>query len=111
MTRRTRKGRRMLLFAKPLAIFLTNKLHRFANFLQMQRHRFFHSVRVTFFERAENIVMLSEQHFRWRDVIETHIPHAIDGGFDVFDGVPGELAIRNLRQFLVEFIIELEEVI
>ena len=44
-------------------------------------------------------------------MIETHITHAVDGGLDVFDGVPGQLAIRNLRQLLVEFIIKLEEII
>ena len=77
----------------------------------MQRHRFFHTVRVAFFQRAENIMMLSEQHFRRGDVIEAHIAHAVNGGLDVLDGVPGQLTIRDLRQLLVEFIVKLEEII
>jgi Nitrate/nitrite transporter len=44
-------------------------------------------------------------------MIKTHIAHAVNGGFDVFDGVPRQLTIRNLRQLLVKLVIELEKVI
>ena len=44
-------------------------------------------------------------------MIEAHITHAVDGGLDVLNGIPGQLTIRYLCQFLVEFIIELEEIV
>ncbi|AEW73458.1 hypothetical protein EcWSU1_02021 [Enterobacter ludwigii] len=77
----------------------------------MQRHRFFYTVLIALFQRTENIMMLSEQHFRWGDVVEAHIAHAVDGGFDVFNRVPGQLTVRNLRQLLVKLVIKLEEVV
>ena len=44
-------------------------------------------------------------------MVETHIAHAVDGSFDVFDGIPRELALGDLRQFLVELVVELEKVV
>jgi hypothetical protein len=64
-----------------------------------------------FFQRIKNILMLAQQHFRGRYMVEAHIAHAIHGRFEVFNRIPGQLTIGNLRELLVKFIIQLEEII
>ncbi len=76
----------------------------------MHGHCFIDGLNIPLFQRVENIQMLTQQHFRGGDVVEAHVAHAVDGGFDVFDGVPGELAVGNLRQQLVKLIIERKEI-
>ncbi len=48
-----------LLFAKPVAIFLADLAHRFADFLQMLRHCTFYRIAITFLQGRENIKMLA----------------------------------------------------
>lgn len=42
-------------------------------------------------------------------MVEAHVAHAVDGRFDVFDGIPRELTLGDLRQFLVELVVQLEK--
>ena len=42
-------------------------------------------------------------------MVEAHVAHAVDGSFDVFNGIPRELALGDLRQFLVELVVQLEK--
>ena len=48
-----------LLFAKPVAIFLADLAHGFADFLQMLRHCTFYRIAITFLQGRENIKMLA----------------------------------------------------
>ena len=43
-------------------------------------------------------------------MIEAHIAHPVDGSFNIFDGIPGLLAVRDLRELLVKFVIQLEKI-
>ena len=44
-------------------------------------------------------------------MIEAHVAHPVNGGLDILDGIPGQLAVCNLRQLLVKLIIKLEEIV
>ncbi|QZE47036.1 hypothetical protein Cf24236_2281 [Citrobacter farmeri] len=98
-------------FAEPVAVFLADQQDRLANFLQMLGHCLLDGIGVVFFQRGKNIEVLTEQHFRRRDVIEAHVTYAVDSGLDIFDGVPCQLAVRNGCQFLVKIVIQFEEII
>ena len=43
-------------------------------------------------------------------MIEAHIAHPVNGGFNILDGIPGELAVGDLRELLVKFVIQLEKI-
>ncbi len=42
-------------------------------------------------------------------MVQTHIADAIDGGFNIFHCLPGQLTVGDNRQLLVKFIIEQEK--
>src|SRR5690606_412257 len=44
-------------------------------------------------------------------MIKAHVAHAVNGGFDIFNGIPGQLTISDLGQLLVKLIIKLEKVV
>lgn len=44
-------------------------------------------------------------------MIEAHIAHPVNGGFDVLYRIPRQLAVGNQRQLLVKLIVKLEEII
>ncbi len=39
-------------------------------------------------------------------MVETHIAHAINGRFQVLNGIPRQLTVGNLRQELMEVVIK-----
>lgn len=44
-------------------------------------------------------------------MVETHIAHAINGRFQVLNGIPRQLTVGNLRQELMEVVIKFKKII
>ncbi len=42
-------------------------------------------------------------------MVETHIAHAINGRFQVLNGIPRQLTVGNLRQELMEVVIKFKK--
>ena len=101
----------LLFFTKPVAVLLANQQYGFADFMQMDTHGFFYRLGIAFFQRGENLMMLAQKHLRRGDMVQTHIADAIDGGFNIFHRLPGQLTVGDNRQLLVKFIIEQEKVV
>ena len=79
--------------------------------MQMDTHGFFYRLGIAFFQRGKNLMMLAQKHLRRGDMVQTHIADAIDGGFNIFHRIPGQLTVGDNRQLLVKFIIEQEKVV
>ena len=76
----------------------------------MQAHRLFNRIRVAGHQRLENIIMLAQHHIGSSDVIEAHVAHPLYAGLNLFNGIPGELAVGNLRKLLMKLIIQLVKI-
>ena len=79
--------------------------------MQMDIHCLLYCLRVAFFQRGENLMVLTQEHLRRGDMVQAHVAHAVDGRLDVFNGIPRELALGDLRQFLVKLVVQLEKVV
>ncbi|SVZ32315.1 Uncharacterised protein [Klebsiella pneumoniae] len=79
--------------------------------MQMDIHCLLYCLRVAFFQRGENLMVLTQEHLRRGDMVQAHIAHAVDGGFNIFHRIPCQLTIGNDRQLLVKLIIKQEKVV
>ncbi|VFS55577.1 Uncharacterised protein [Raoultella planticola] len=79
--------------------------------MQVNIHRGTDRIGITVFQGLKNLMVLTQQHLRRRNVIEAHVADPVNCRFNILDGIPRQLTVGNQRQFLVKLIIQLKKII